>query len=228
MTALTTDRPTSTACDPATRVTRSLLGYGMLAGPCYVLASVTQGLLRDGFDFRRHEWSLLANGPYGWIQSTNLVLTGLMCVAFAVGLRRALGRGRAATWSPRLIALYGLGMVGAGIFRADPRDGFPAGTPEGPGAVTWHGTLHFVTAGTGFLCMVAAGLIVARRYRAEGRRGFARYSVATAAAFLAAFAGIATGAAGPTVNLSFTAAIIAQFVWLALLAHDRYRTAASR
>jgi hypothetical protein len=34
---------------------------------------------------------------------TNLVLSGLMTVAFAVGLRRALGGGRGAVWAPRLI-----------------------------------------------------------------------------------------------------------------------------
>ena len=37
--------------------------------------------------------SLLANGDHGWLQVTNFVLTGLMLVAFAVGLGRALDGG---------------------------------------------------------------------------------------------------------------------------------------
>ena len=47
-------------CDRADRVTRSLLGYGIIAGPMYVLISLAQAVTRDGFDLARHEWSLLA------------------------------------------------------------------------------------------------------------------------------------------------------------------------
>ena len=229
MTTQTTDRPmtaSTSTCDAGTRITRSLLGYGLLAGPVYVGASVAQGLAHEGFDFGRHEWSLLAAGPYGWIQSANLVLTGLMCVAFAVGLRRALATGRAATWSPRLVAVYGLGLIGAGVFRADPRDGYPVGTPDGPGQVTWHGTLHFATAGIGFLAAVAACFVLARRYAAEGRRGFAAYSAATGVAFLAAFGGVASGGGSAAIIIAFTAAVVAQYGWLAVVAVDRYRTVA--
>src|SRR4051794_35600162 len=91
------------SCDPGTRVTRSLLGYGVLAGPFYVTVSLAQAITRPGFDLSRHEWSLLATGPHGWIQIANLVLTGAMVLAFAVGLRRALADGPAAGWAPRLI-----------------------------------------------------------------------------------------------------------------------------
>lgn len=95
------------SCDPATRITKSLAGYGVLAGPFYIVVSLAQALTRDGFDITRHAWSLLSNGDLGWIQITNFVLTGLMTIAFAVGLRRALGQGRRARWAPRLIAAYG-------------------------------------------------------------------------------------------------------------------------
>ncbi len=60
-------------CTPAERITRSFLGYGIIAGPMYVLISLGQTVTRDGFDLVRHEWSLLANGSFGWIQSANLV-----------------------------------------------------------------------------------------------------------------------------------------------------------
>jgi hypothetical membrane protein len=115
-----------TSCDPATRVTRSLLGYGIVAGPLYVLVSLTESLTRDGFDLRRHAWSLLSNGPYGWVHIATFVVTGLMTVAFAIGLHRT-GR---STWAPRLIAGYGLSLVAAGVLRADPALGFPPGTPS--------------------------------------------------------------------------------------------------
>jgi hypothetical membrane protein len=212
------------ACDPATRVTRSLLAYGVVAGPVYVGVSLAQAFTRDGFDVSRHAWSLLANGPFGWIQVANLAFTGLATIAFAVGLRRALHPGRGARWAPRLVAGYGAGMLAAAVFRADPAFGFPAGTPDGPGAVTWHGMLHLTCAGIGFLCLVAACFVVAGRYAAEGRRGWAAYSRITGVAFLAGFAGVTTGL--PALNLAFVAAVIAAWTWVAAVAVDRYRTAA--
>src|SRR3954452_11425294 len=135
MTTTNTSRTVSPAstgtCDPETRVTRSLLGYGVLAGPVYVTASLVQAVTRPDFDLSRHEWSLLATGPHGWIQIANLALTGGMVLAFAVGLRRALAGGSGARWAPRLVGVYGACLVAA-AFRADPAFGFPAGTPAGP------------------------------------------------------------------------------------------------
>ncbi|HEU5353283.1 MAG TPA: DUF998 domain-containing protein [Actinocrinis sp.] len=100
-TATTTTPTTTTAtasfprnCTPAARVTKSLLGYGVIAGPFYVVTSLAQALTRDGFDPTKHAWNLLSNGALGWIQITNFLLTGLMTIAAAVGLRRALGGAR--------------------------------------------------------------------------------------------------------------------------------------
>jgi hypothetical protein len=97
------------------RVTKSLLGYGVIAGPFYLVVSLAQALTRDGFELTRHAWSLLANGELGWIQIINFTLTGAMLVAFAVGLRRALAGGRGGRWAPRLIGAFGV------------RPGLPAG-----------------------------------------------------------------------------------------------------
>ena len=149
----------------AARVTRALLVCGVIAGPLYVLVSVTEALTRDGFDLARHQWSLLSNGDLGWVHIANLVVTGLLTVAFAVGLRRVLRPGRGGTWVPRLLGVYGLSLVAAGVFRADPAMGFPPGTPEGAAEVTWRGVLHFVAGGIGFVCLVVACLLVARRMR---------------------------------------------------------------
>src|SRR6185436_71421 len=118
-------------CTSANRITRSLLGYGVLAGPLYLGVSLAQALSRDGFDLSRHAWSLLANGDLGWLQIANFVVAGAMTVAGAIGLRRALTSGseapqrRGRTWGPALLAAYGVSLVGAGVFRADPAQGFP-------------------------------------------------------------------------------------------------------
>jgi hypothetical protein len=206
---------TTAVCTPADRVTKSLLGYGVIAGPFYVAVSLTQAFTRDGFDPTRHEWSLLANGDLGWIQITNLILTGLMTLAAAVGLSRALP----STWAPRLLAGYGISLVGAGIFRADPAFGFPAGTPDAASTVSWHGILHLVCGAVGFTCLAVACFVVARHVPS-----LAAFSRTTGVLFLLGFATVAAGAGAVWANLSFTAAVILVWVWLSLLSVRLYRS----
>ncbi|MEV0427376.1 DUF998 domain-containing protein [Micromonospora sp. NPDC050495] len=199
-------------CTPAGRVTRSLLGYGVLAGPLYVVVSLAQALTRDGFDLARHDWSLLANGPGGWIQAANLMLAGVLVTAAAAGLWRAGGRpGRAAAL---LVGGYGSGLVGAGVFRADPMFGFPLGTPDGaPVHPTPHGTLHLVFGGMAFVCLAVACLLSGRRAAREDRRGRARWSRICGAGVLVGFAAAASGQ--PWGTLVLTAGVILGWVWLA-------------
>lgn len=211
-------------CSPVDRITRSLLGYGVVAGPFYVVVSLAQAMVRDGFDLTRHDWSLLANGTAGWVQIANLVLTGLMVVAAAIGYHRALRGGVGQRWVPRLLATYGIGLVGAGIFRADPMAGFPAGTPDGPPVTfTVHGMLHMVCGGFGFLALILATFVLAKRFGREGRRGRAAVSVVTGAAFLAGFVGISFGSSTPTVVLAFTAAVLLVWGWLSSTSAHLYR-----
>jgi hypothetical protein len=213
----------SGSCDPATRVTRSLLGYGVIAGPLYVAVSLAQTLTRDGFDLTRHQWSLLCNGALGWIQITNFLVTGLMVGAFAVGLRRALRPGPGGTWAPRLVGAYGAGLVCAGVFRADPALGFPPGTPDGVGTVSWHGILHFVAAGIGFTALIVACFVVARRFSAQRRPGWAAYSRLTGVLFLGGFVAVASGAGSAATNLAFVAAVLVAWTWVSALAVHLYR-----
>ncbi|MFB9239489.1 DUF998 domain-containing protein [Plantactinospora siamensis] len=208
-------------CSRTDAITRSLLGYGVIAGPCYVAIALGQALTRDGFDLTRHSWSLLANGAYGWIQIVNFVLTGLMTVAAAVGLRRALRPGRGRAWAPVLIGAYGLSLVAAGIFRADPAQGFPPGTPERT-PVSWHGVLHLVCGAVGFGCLIAACFVLAGRFSREGRRGLAAFSRITGVVFLAGFAGIASGSHGPT-TLAFVAAVLLVWAWFSRVSAHFYR-----
>src|SRR5262245_50109526 len=126
--------------ESAAKSTRNLLACGVAAGPLYILVGAAQALTRAGFDPTRHPLSLLSNGDLGWIQIGNFLLSGLLVIAGAVGMRRALRPGKGSTWGPLLVGLYGLGLIGAGAFVADPMDGFPPGTPSGPPtAITQHG-----------------------------------------------------------------------------------------
>jgi hypothetical protein len=207
-------------CTSDARITRSLLGYGVLAGPLYVGVSLAQAFTRSGFDLTKHAWSLLENGDLGWVQIANFLVAGLATVAAAVGLQRALGQRLA----PALVAAYGVSLVGAGVFRADPAQGFPVGTPETT-PISWHGGLHLIVGGIGFVCLIAACFVLARGFWREGRRWLAWFSRVTGVVFLGGFAGIASGSPGPT-TLAFVAAVGLVWVWLALVCVHFYRALA--
>ena len=119
----------STTIRPRTkRLSNRLLACGVVAGPIYVVVGAVQMLIRDGFDPTRHALSLMSNGDLGWIQVANFLVTGVLVIACSVGMRRAMYPGRGGTWGPLLVGVYGLGLVGAGIFAADPALGFPPGS----------------------------------------------------------------------------------------------------
>jgi len=206
---------------------RRLLACGLLAGPIYVGLSLLQALTRAGFDLTRHAWSLLSNGDLGWIQILNFLVTGALTIACAAGMRRVLKGQRGGTWGPLLIGVYGLGLMAAGVFTADPMDGFPLGTPPGPpSSVSWHGLLHLVSGAIGFLAMIGACFVFARRFAGLGEPGWAVYSAVTGVVFFAAFAGIASGSNQPAIVLSFVGAVVLVFVWLALMSWRLLRSAA--
>lgn len=215
---------TEATCPPLTdRVTKSLLGYGVIAGPVYVVAVAAQAMTRDGFDPTRHAASQLANGELGWIQIATFLVTGAMTIAGAVGMRRALGGGRSSAWISGLVGVYGTALMAAGLFRADPSDGFPPGTPAGVYEPTWHGLVHFSVAGIGFTCLVAACLVVAARFSHNGDRRWAWFSRVTGVFFAATFVFMASGAGGAAAVLSFTAAVVVVWVWLSALSLELYR-----
>jgi hypothetical protein len=160
------------------RRTQMLLACGAVAGPLFIVVALTQALTRAGFDPVKHPASLLSVGDLGWIQITNFVVTGLLFVASAVGMRRVLRPGRAATWGPRLIGAFGVALIAGGVFVADPGLGFPPGTPEGvPAEMSWHAAVHAVAPVVGFLALSLACFVLARRSYGLREPGWATFSV---------------------------------------------------
>jgi hypothetical membrane protein len=93
---------------------RSLLVCGMLVGPLYLATGLIQAFIRDGFDLARHSLSVLANGPGGWVQTANFILSGLMVIGAAIGLGRILRpQSRTVGW---FLGCFGLGMLIASVF----------------------------------------------------------------------------------------------------------------
>ncbi|MBJ8338007.1 DUF998 domain-containing protein [Antrihabitans sp. YC3-6] len=193
---------------------RRLLLCGIVAGPVFAIVAGAQILTRDGFDLGRHPISLLSNGMLGWLQILNFTLTGIALIAFAVGVRRAIGRERAGKWGPRLLFVFGSGFVVGGLFRADPEDGFPIGTPDGPPAeVSWHGIVHGIGPAVAFTAFYIVCFVFAKRFWAEGSRVFAVVSGVVGAGLLALLANPSTDGIGVRMAIGVGVA----FAWTSAL-----------
>ncbi len=162
------------------RQTKTLLACGVDSGPLFYIVAVAQMFTRSGFDIRHHAISLLSLGDLGWIQIANFIVTGVLAVMCAVGLRRLLHPGCGGTWGPLLIGVYGVGLILGGIFHPDPGLGFPPGAPAGmPTAMSWHAVLHSIAFYTAFLSLIVACFVFARRFTSQGQRGWGIYCAAT-------------------------------------------------
>ncbi|MFD0851835.1 DUF998 domain-containing protein, partial [Actinomadura adrarensis] len=173
--------------------TRPLLGSAIAAGPLFLTAGVTQGLLRDGYDFTRNAISQLSLGDLGWIQKTSFMLTGALIILGAAGIRQALNGGPGSTWAPRLIAVFGASFLVSAVFTADPGAGFPPGTTQGPAtSISTSGTVHMLAGIAGYLALCAAFLVLARHFSTQAQRVWATTSRTIPAAILTGFAASAT------------------------------------
>ncbi|MBM7791320.1 DUF998 domain-containing protein [Tenggerimyces flavus] len=169
---------TATLTPPHYIATRVAVWCGIVAGPLFVAAFLVQGFLKPDYNPLRHPVSSLALGPHGWIQTANFLLTGVLVLAFA-----AIARSKTDKPTAVLIGLWGLGLIAAGIFVTDPVSGFPKGTPA-IGEPTLEGSLHDGFSVIGFLCLIAAMFVNARRHRARATATTIA-GIATAAFFVA-------------------------------------------
>src|SRR5919202_6384377 len=115
-----------------------LVSAGIVAPPMFTGGVILAGRLRPGYDPLQHGISELALGPSGWLQTANFLVTGLLLVAFALGIFIALEETLAVRAAVILLFLGGVGLVVLGLF---PRD-LPGGLP------TLHGTIHNVAGNT--------------------------------------------------------------------------------
>jgi hypothetical membrane protein len=127
------------------------------------------------------------------MQAANFVITGLLLLAFAIGLRRALRPFGGAVWGPLLIGSAGIGLIGAGIFTADPLNGYPPGTPLVPTVRTVHGSLHDLFGIPVFLGLPIACFVFSRRFARLSERGWAAYSALSGLMMLVTFVLAAMG-----------------------------------
>lgn len=208
--------------------TRSLLRFGMVAGPFYLALGLAQALVRDGFDLLRHPLSVLANGPGGWIQTANFLLTGLMVIVAAVGFQRVLGpksRAVTVTW---FLGGFGASMVLAAFFPADPVDGFPPGTPLGPPtSISTTGMIHFLAGTLGFVSLAVSCFAAAKAMRRRSAPSLARFSLFSGIAVLVGFFGGAALATTSVATLGIWFSVVVGWAWIWILSRYLSRFASS-
>ena len=214
MTVSPSTAPSLSRVEIASRERRGALLAGVVAGPLFVATAMVQIITRDGFDIRRHPISLLANGSYGWVQSANFVVAGLLSIVFAYAVAPRLRGGRGAVAGPVLLTGYGAGLIMAGLFPPDPAMGFPAGAPAGyPEQLSTSSLIHAFAPPLAFLALVAACLVLARRFAGEGHRGAAVATLGVAVACL-----LLPVPVGPMLSVRLFVAAALGFGWLTTFA----------
>lgn len=191
--------------------TAGILGPLLLGGVITVLTVVERDFMTSiGWTLRAPlDWpSGLALGPYGWIMTVTFLVSGVLIVIFAAGLRLSLPRIRLAAVSIWLLVLAGVGMIGL-ISPTDKTILRPLRT--------WHGILHdssFVVIGLTLLpAMILLGFVFRKDERWDD---------------LAAYTWITVALAIPTFwmkGLAFYVFLLAILLWCEVVSLRLWRTA---
>lgn len=207
--------------DLGAAVTRSLLGWGVVAGIFYLVVGITQGLLRNGFSFADHPLSLMMLGDFGWVQKTNLILSGLMVIAAAVGFQRAMKPDKRAITTGIALGIYGLALIGAGIFPPDPVDGFPEASSTAE--ATTSGVIHLAFGGIGFFALATTAFFMVGWFRARDQSTPAKRARLAGFVILVGFLGGAALATSSVGVILLWVAVVTGWAWLAFTSRRVYR-----
>lgn len=226
-------RPAGDSGRPGGRIT-STTGCRLTAGPRGWTHWVTQaamaapagffvvmmvlGLVTPGYDWLARYGSELSLGPLGWIMIANFIALGVVELALAAAVGRAIGD-RASGW----VATAAVGLIGAAFVVAGACVTDPARLVAG--AHTWHGVVHALMAVViFFIATPIAGLAMARRlhhHHHHHHRRFARYSALTAVGTPALL--VATFFSGSLLGLTERIVIAVVLVWMTTLAFQLHR-----
>ena len=198
---------------------------GLLGPVLFVGVFLIEGAVRPGYDPVRLQVSYLSLGDGGPVQVASFLVSGLLVAALALGLRsRLAGSGPGAVGGPVAVGSVGLGLLVAGIFPTVPAFGYPPGTPDGfPSEIPATAYLHVLGAALFFGGLIAAPLLLARRFRAQRAATWTAVSVGAAVVVLVAFAASSADPSGrPCVpaaaGLLQRIAIVTGLAWVAAVA----------
>ena len=192
---------------------------GVIGPAAFTVGWIAAAFRQSGLPFSAPQISGLAaeNARDPWLMISAFLLLGGCAIGFGAALRAGLG-GRQAGLSPRLIQLAGALAIAAGLLRRD-HVLLTAG-PE-----SWHNQAHNVISAAVYVLLIAAPLLLARRFRRD--RQWSKLAVPLVAAAVAAAALLAALYAEPNGSWAATlqrigislplAAIVAVAVRLAVL-----------
>jgi hypothetical protein len=201
-------------------VTKMLLICGVVAGPLFVAVFLIEGATRANYNPLRHPISSLALSGRGWVQIANFIASALLTIAFAIGLHRTLPPLGGSIWEALFVGMWGVGLLGAGIFITNPVSGYP---PGAPGVPTRAGILHDLFSLLGFVGLVLACFVFAGYFARQGNSAWAAYSVVSAVVFVVALVLASEGFAQAArwVNIAGfiqRIQVVAAWSWISLLA----------
>jgi len=151
---------------------------GILGPVAFTAAWITAAFRQGGLSFAMPQISGLAasDARDPWLMISGFVLLGGCAIGFGAELGVALGGSRRAGPGPVLIQLAGALTIAAGLLR---RDHMLLTT----GPESWHNHAHDIVSALVYVLLVAAPLLLARRFSSDQRwRGLAAPLVASSAA----------------------------------------------
>lgn len=200
---------------------------GLVGTSLFIPIAFLIGETRDGYSHLSQGISALSatGAPDAWAQTANFLIVGLLLMGLAVGLRRGMSEIRASFLASTLIAVFGLVVIMNGVFPADP-----VGAPE-----TLVGTVHSLSAGLGFLAVIAAMFVLSSRFVEHEEwqnlsslsRWFGIATIFLMVSYLMAQEG-AVQAWHPWTGLLQRGMVAAVMVWLFLLALRLFQTSRGR
>jgi hypothetical protein len=154
------------------RLSRLGAWCGVLGPVLFTAAWVVSSLRQTGHSATEVQLSGLAadDARDPQIMVAGFVVLGVCSIGFGIALRRALAPRAAGAW---LVIAAGAAAVGAGLFRRDHL------LLVGPGFTgeSWHNQVHDVVSGVAYGAMLAAPLLLARRFRDDQDWAVARRPV---------------------------------------------------
>jgi hypothetical membrane protein len=141
---------------------RRLAAFAGTVGPALFFGVLlVEGAVRRDYRPLHDTISELSLGPRGWIQTANFLIFGILFIIFARGAKANVRDSRAARLGGTLLSAIGVGVLGCGLFRAEP---WP------PSSMSPTGLLHLVCAMVlVFALLPVATAVMTRAFAADAR-----------------------------------------------------------
>lgn len=209
---------------------RLLLSAGVIAGIGMTATSCLLAALRTGFDVRRHANSLLVLGDWGWVQTVDFVVFGVLVAAFGLGVWRLAWPLRSGVLAAAGLVVYGIGAgVIVGLNPPPPVFGFPPGSTGGYGGydkLSTSAKIHGIGGMVGFLAVTVACFAFARYFARQEQRAWSVLSAGVGISVLAVCAYLGANASAEADSFDYLptwAGSVLLWLYLAAVAGKLWR-----